>query len=637
MPYAVSDRMALSVFIEGQELPFSEAFTFNYLHMSAGSRQALPYFTLSVTDNLKWLFMSSLLKDSHRVRIVAQSGTVESSQDYAFEFRLTFFKEKPLMAGSLFTLEGVLDVPKYLHNSSRNPITGTSSDVLRQVAQTAGLEFEGVGTNDSQVWLPMNRRLFQFARYVANAGFATENSAMLLAVDLTKKMVYRDVTAMDSPKHTLGLMNFDSGKVIPVTSVQPVASPGALNHIAGYTLSTVEQDLESETVHSRNKAVGTTINEPGDLLVNSDLRSDTREGRVAYAPVDAGNAHEHFVRAQHQNRRVLSLFSFGVYVVIPTLTDIQVLDTVSLDASMVASEDAGSSSIYTGLYRVVHKVVYGKPGQLVEKLLLVRRTITNPAAVTSQNGTPGSLIATPTDQANRVSPLPFPIDSKLDVPGFNADGFVASVSAYAGTATAAIASSASSASSGMSYSLTAMDGAPQVTPLLVEAKDDITALKNTCIAQINAIKAVDPLDEGGAIPPLVVSFKNQIDASIEEDMPAIELAASRTASIATAAKTVSSSSATSSSVFARAQAAVNAGMNALAAVRSPGSLTSEITVGKASVTQAVSTSTTSLTSGASSTIAEADALLVDATTYQAQIDAARAAAFAAIDAAAVIP
>lgn len=638
MPYAIADRLSLSVFIEGQELPFSDVFTFNYIHLSCGTKQALPYFVISVTDSIKWLFMSSLLKDGNRVKIVAQSGSIEVSNDYTFEFRLSSFNEKAHTNGSIFTLEGYLDVPKFINTSSRTPLKATSSEVLKQLAELVGLTFEGVGTNDSQVWYPMNRRLFEYARYIANAGFATDNSAMLLAVDLGKTMIYRDITSMDAPKYTLGLMNFDAGHVIPVVAVQPSISSGSLNQIAGYTMTTIEQDLEAATIHLKNVAVGTTINEEGDLLVNSDLKSSGREGRVAFGMVDAGNAHENFIRARHQNRRVLSLFSFALAVVIPTITEIKVLDTVNLETSQVSSEDSGSSITYAGLYRVIHKVIYGQPGQLVEKLVLVRRTITTPdSGSNSIGGLENSLIVSSQEQLSRISDLPFSIDSKLDVPGFNIEGMTATVAALGSMGVSAINGAATSAVSGAANASAAMDDAPPVTPLLDALIDDINDERDATIDLIEADLALDPNDLDNSLPALVATGKADINALIAAQTPAIANAAAKVIPICTGAKGVADSISGASGSFTKSKDTQTRAMNAISALAPPGTMVTAIATQTAALNSSVTNAETTISEGAGDTAAQADELLVDATTYTAQINAAKTAAFAAIDAAAVHP
>lgn len=633
MGYELANRISLSVYIEDIEVPFGEAINFNYLHISSGPKQALPYFNLSITDGARWMFTSGLLRDGNRVRLNLKSGDQEVSPEYIYEFRLASFREEPHTNGSTFTLEGALDVPKYFNTSSRVAVKGTSSEIMKQVASTVGLKYEGVGTNDSQVWLPMNRRLYRFVEYITGSGYATENSAMMSAVDLTKKLIYRDVTTMDDPKATLGLMSFGTQDVVPVVAVRPVVTSGGMNQVAGYRLTTVEQDLEGDTVHLKNEAVGTTINEDGDLLINSAIKSSGREGRVGFGPVDGGNTHDNFIRARHQNRRVLSFFSFKLEAVIPLLTNIQVLDTVTLDTSITEGESGVTTETYSGLYRVIGKVIYAIPGNIVEKIILGRRTIvsTGIPSNTAQTKASGSII---TDTLSRVAPADFSIDSIANVPGFDLGKLSGMVSTFAAGGVASMAATAAGVDTGMSNLGTQLGDTPPVTPLLQALIGDINSITAAGVAAIEADLALDPGDLDNSVPGLVASYKTQINTAIDTQKPDIEEAAARALSTGAASKEVSASAATVGNGFDLLTAGINKGFAAMQAVAPPGSLDSVVAAGNASLAAGSTASKSSIASSTSEATQAADALLEDATTYNTQINDAKAAGYAALDAAA---
>ena len=621
MPYGIADRVYLAVYIEGTELPFSETFTLNYVHLSASRNQVIPVAVISVTDSLGWLVQASLLKDGARIRVVVSNNS-EGSTQKEFTFRQSAVQETPAASGSKYVIEGYLDFPKYLMSSSRTPMQGTSSELLKEIATTAGLEFEGVGTNDSQTWNPQNRRLYAFASFIAAHGYGTDNSAMALAVDLSGKMIYRDITSMDNSVLTLGFADFTSPGVAPVLGQTFKSMSGAGNQIAGYKLTTIDQDpIATDGLLTQNSAVGTVINEPGDPARNKDLVSDGREGRVSFGPVDAGNAHENFIRARHQNQRVDALFTSVVPIVSGVLTDVKVLDTVNLDVSNAKEALGDRVAMYEGTYRVKSKVIYITPGRVVEKLTLERRTIKLPDSTGSQAS--DNLITDEGSQLQRSLKLVPPIGSELSIPGLDVVAMAARVGAMGSTVANIMSQTGAALSGVVANAQTTSEDTPPVTPLLQALLNDLQAIEDLGVANINAILLVDPADVAGDIPVEIVARTGDLDGAINAQHPAIQQAATRSAANANMSLGVNTGASAVAPLQDTIQSAVSAIANAMKKVAPPGAIDSAVTAANATVTSAKTAYTTSVGNAVTAANASANALLVDATTYDAQIAAKR--------------
>lgn len=636
MPYAIANQMALSVFIEGHELPFGDSFSLNYVHLSESTAKGLPAFALSVTDGTKWLLATSLLKDGNRIQVTLQSGDASDAPKYTYEFRLGHFDEKPSINGSVFILEGLLNVPAYLASSSRKPIKGTSSEVLGQIAKTAGLSYLGVGTSDAQTWHPGNKRLASFAQHVARAGFATDNSAMTVAVSLSKELIYRDITAMDTPVGTLGLLDLGTPGVFPVVAFDVKASPGGLNVMAGYKMTTYEQDiLSADSTFVRNADVGTVINEPGSLLVSPEVKNNGREGRVHFAPIDPGNAHGSYARARHQNSRVLSLFSFTIQVVVPGLTPFKVLDTVDFDVSSAVAQEGAVIKSYAGAYRIVARVLYCVPGRIVEKLTLVRRTVNLPDTGSAGSGalpTGSGIIVAQQEQMNRISKVAFTIPTAAGVPGFDLARLSGPMALLGASVAASLTAGLTGALNAVSGASGALGGGTDVSSLLATLIASINVQRDAAVAAITAIRGGNP----GSIPVEVILGKANVDTVITTQQPAIVVAAGQAGAAGAAAATIASSAATgAASLSTKLQAAAAAAVSSIRNLGSSSASYLNAPAGAAvqDVVNSGAAGNATLTAAVTATSATTGTLLADAATYASQINVAKLAAYAAIDAA----
>lgn len=642
MSYTVTDSISLDILFNGKPFPFGKINTLSFGHISSSCLQSIPMLNLGLTDGLKWLVTSGSLADASTITVILQVGNRNSGRKKVMDFTLAHFQDSIGPGGiAVYKIEAYGASPKYLSGSSSKPIQGTSQFVLDSIAKACGLTFLGVGTNDDQIWYPGNRPFHVFANYVSEHGFATDNSCMSMALDISKTMVYRDITSMDAPVATLGYLDLTTKGVIPFTSFTPIASPGALNASTGYNAVTYEQTVNSEFIHTKQEKVGVILNDQGQPLINQKVKGSLEQGRVVYSPISNGNVHEKFERAYHQNTRVTNLFTSSLELVTPFLSDLMLLDTVSVSMSIAKAGTSPAFAAYEGSYRVTTKVLYFTPGEFCEKLSLGRRTLNtvigdnSALAATSSN----SIISSPSEQLERTLQIKSKIPSLADFVPFDPQFFVnalqqvgpllgQSIGQSISTAVTASASTAAAASSGNS-----------IIALLNTLQSTLTGHTALGVSEIQTYRSTvldtDPAYQTG-LDAVLLTANNRIVTAISSALPDIQRSARRASTIASVGAAVNEAASSLSSAVPTLQQAVNQSMQgfSLLSGQFPG-----VTSGVQAVVDSVSNSASSAVSQVSSQVSMSgsmfDDLLDKANSFQSIISAASASASSAFTQAAV--
>lgn len=531
MALDLQGRQSLDVQFDGQSFPFGEMQELKYLHMVESVYQTIPTLSICVKDNSRWLARNKFLSDATVITITVSSGSGDNVKKQAFRFRKGAHKEERRIGDTVYTIDGWLDAPRYMNYGARKPVKGTSSSVLSNIAKDCDLKFYGAGTNDAQTWYPLGKPLSAFAAEVAKHGWATDTSCLCMSVTLDRSLVYRDVTSMDAPVATLGVLDVNTDGVLPVTAVEPDAASSSSNWQSGYGNVHVEQQVDSKQNHyTQHVGVGMRVNEPGSLQVNSSVKP--AQPRVTVGPISMGNGHPSYARAAYQNRRVAQLFSVSVQTVVPVLTTVRSLDTVLLRTDALSSLEANALKMYAGTYRVARRVIWITPGYLVEKLQLVRRTLN----VESSNAVaPESPVQQQVTQASPGAPsIPSQVPSpqKFSIP-IGAAAVTGLVSAFAPVlAKQAIAAAKDLAKSAIQSVTSLANGASDTLKAKMESTDfntrytaliaEIASIRDAGVADILAYKATLPTDPFGQIPIKVANYKAQIATAINNQRPALE-------------------------------------------------------------------------------------------------------------------
>lgn len=364
MGYIVANSIEVSVFINNVEIPLGVNNLLNFLHMGNTTHGGLPTCHFAITD-VERVFDTISLQDGIPIRITVKPGTT-TTQTYNFRK----FHSKKVFNGNAYVYEvdGYWDAPKYWMSTSVAGIRGTSSDVLSQIASTCGLKYDGVTTNDSQLWMPRNRTYFEFANKTVSRAYLNDQSCMNFGVDLTGTLLYRNVNALPSPTKKLIHAQLVQG-AYTVMQYTPMAKSGLNNKMTGYANARNDQS----TILTADSTAYSTLQVTSDStsrLFNDTLASQVARGYQSYGGLDVGNTHESYEKAVYQNLRYGNLFSLDVVFFMYTPTDITLFDTFSFAAD---NEYEQQDVDYSGNYATVARAMFITGATYSERILGTRQ------------------------------------------------------------------------------------------------------------------------------------------------------------------------------------------------------------------------------------------------------------------------
>lgn len=273
---------------------------------------------------------------------------------------------RPVEGGSLVSFKAMLDAPKYLRGMVDKSYKGTASDVIKQVAGEVGLTADVHSTQDKQVWLPQRKPFSSWIAHVVDHAYAGAQSAMVHGVTETKKLLFKDLSklANEPGKKKLVYGNYKPGQIM-VLDYEVVPKAGVMNNWIGYGSRTVQQGLDG-VIKDLDKVDVTRLS--SSLEMSSAVKNLVGAVRSEFSPLNAGNVHEKFFDAFHQNRRIKSTFSLDIHVLTPQFTDLHLYDTCDLELMDPSSRTPNSN--YSGTYIVTGKVRYIQGTRYWEKLTL---------------------------------------------------------------------------------------------------------------------------------------------------------------------------------------------------------------------------------------------------------------------------
>ena len=321
-------------------------------------------FHLGLKDNIGYFSNSDYLKDATKVTFVIQPNESETSDTYVF--RINSYR-----GTSDVEMDGYLDTPQYWHGSQTEPLKGTSSSVISQIAAATGLNAKVTSTVDTQTWFPRNIYYFEWARQISERGYRSDYSCMQLALTENREIRYLDLQDTPVPAGTFSFPSPTSGQFL-FTDFRPTAASGSMNHQTAYQESRVQQmvigPLKSSTLSTSNFK---KIDPQGNILVSSKVKSEVLQSRVKYSPISSGNVHPFYEQALYQNRRLSNLFLNKFEALTVERTGLTVLDYVQVNYDDPLSTNSRS---FKGTYWISAHAIYIHGNNYYEKFELVSNT-----------------------------------------------------------------------------------------------------------------------------------------------------------------------------------------------------------------------------------------------------------------------
>lgn len=282
-----------------------------------------------IVDVEKLHAQSNLFNDGAKIIVNIGPG-VSSTADMKFR-RFNNADIKNGNNGDLITFSAQLDMPKIRDVQKKSMQKMSSHDVISKFAGELGIRFDGDMTSDIMTWLPSNRPLGQWLRHVSDHGFASAQSAMAMMIagkgDGNWVMRYKDLVKQIQKPATARFISEGYGgrSDVSIKTVQARSHSGSLNNTGNYNSVTQETTKSGEVKqHKQVEIVKSML----DLDISSVVKSAIAELPTFFFPIDAGNVHDNFAKAKHQNERIKQSFTSFLDVMTMDYTNIMIGDPV---------------------------------------------------------------------------------------------------------------------------------------------------------------------------------------------------------------------------------------------------------------------------------------------------------------------
>lgn len=327
MSFYIDEKLFFDFYLNNVQLPLSFN-NINSMVITTNIYDILPQIRIQINDN-KGILNRGMLADG-TILSVAVGSDSESALKNIMDFLLIGVPEEDQKTNSTnYTVYGVLNFPKFFRNVSPFFHQGPSCNALQAIAKYCGLGFEGEITADDMTWVNGTMNLGQFAQYIRNHGWSNKNSFMMSAVDFNKKLLYKDLNALQ-PKYTV--MNVDRAdreKSFYFSESSFINKAGVYNYSYGYETQMTEFGISSDFDGHYTELAYVKDNSPV-LNMSSNIYNEVGLIRNDFLQPNVGNVHSNFQQAYYQNQRYKALNSLKAELYFKESTSINILDKVSL-------------------------------------------------------------------------------------------------------------------------------------------------------------------------------------------------------------------------------------------------------------------------------------------------------------------
>lgn len=363
MSYLVNNTIEISVFIADKEYPLEAINLMNWLHIATTFRHKMPMIGFQIVD-VQRVFDRIGLLDGTPLRVVVRPNG-KDSKTYVFRK----FNHKREFNGEAYTwsIYGYWDAPLYWAASSVRAVEGTSNVVLQEIASTCSLKYDGTTTNDSQIWVPRNRSYSTWAKDIVDHAWVSDTSCMAIGVDLDGTLRVKNVNNLPEPsKRILGYTY--AKDALTASDIQVSASSGLNNALTGYHNMRVGQSITADETQQAIKDLSFTPNVKAPLY-NQELKDQLGRGSVRFSPIDAGNVHLNYEKAQYQNLRYRNMFSLGLEALMVDCIDVQLGERITVG---LQTEETSQDTPNSGVYTITGHAIYTQGANYSEKLGMAR-------------------------------------------------------------------------------------------------------------------------------------------------------------------------------------------------------------------------------------------------------------------------
>jgi hypothetical protein len=348
-------------------------------------RQILPVLKFKFLDTQKIYSNDSPINDGTEIKVAFNDGTTGLNSYISYLSYGTPTRSRHITGLLELTVYGVLKNISYSRQSANTAFTGSSSEVIGQIASLLNMGYDtNDNTNDSMTWLPAKKTWANFVNYIAAHAWTDEKSAFSHAVSDQNVLMFYNLQKLYDNRKPMAI--FSSGKdttsqnqQLPTFNIYQITTinrSGQFNDQAAYNLRTTQTNGSGQAVIHTSVTASKGANT--NLDINRGIaQSMQNRGKIVVAPFDCGNTHSNYILAKHQNERLLKTYSQNLYVLIAENTNLNLYDivTVSVYSHETAEESINGTYAVTAITKCIYKNNYFEKFEL---------TVTGPSNTNSE-------------------------------------------------------------------------------------------------------------------------------------------------------------------------------------------------------------------------------------------------------------
>lgn len=372
--FLTKDNVYLGLQLSGQEVDFTQI-SFSHFTLRSHVLYYLPTLEFVIYDPTGYFQPSRDIADGTQVQVAMGAGDQDSADSVQWiPFRV--FRPNPDTDGAavrVYSVSCYFDAPAYLMNQVNKTYKGGASTIIQQIASDLGMKYSGDNTSDSMTWRCASKTLSHFLREdVVPRAYASDQSAFSLAVShVSQQMMFKDISqiATGNPKRTLA-NDVKDGVDYVIAEPSGRSFAGLFNVAAGgYGLQTT--GFNNVTGNFETSSGAQVRKSAGKMALNSSLTQN--RAKQLFAPLNFGNVHDNYHKAQGQNLRTLSTYSQCLDVLLRQVTDIDLYDPVAVDLQNVFGKTDGDE-LQSGNYLTCGRGQMVTPNSYAERICLVRNS-----------------------------------------------------------------------------------------------------------------------------------------------------------------------------------------------------------------------------------------------------------------------
>lgn len=366
--YGVKGQWAGALNVGGVDIPvdihqyFQEITIRSHIHMD------LPSLTLNFLDIGGFMVNKINIRDGMEVTVAMGDGM--SSAPMPATFLMTGGPQvAPGTGADQVQQKALLAKPSWPRKIWDQSMEGTTDAVIRRIASEAGMRVEADTAQDAQKWLPNNRPLAQYARFLASRAWFGEMSAPIQGIREDGTYLYKDIDKLiKSPGiATIGMQR----GMIPYLEHMFTSKAKVYNSVRGYGSTSILDD-GSGVIKEFGQIAASLLSGFGGIGGVWASAVGTLGTRVEWSPIDSGNVHKNYHQAKHHNPRIKGLYGEDVKIILDRESGVDLLQMVNFQP--FDKHTGGVISAYAGNYMVTGKVRTLKKQRYYECLTLTSQS-----------------------------------------------------------------------------------------------------------------------------------------------------------------------------------------------------------------------------------------------------------------------